>query len=80
MLQLIKSESCGISATFFQCCFMIETQVVMTVSNFLRFCSRNHFLEGGFTFQWGWGGLVSQMGASFLGEGGGGAPHGGHQF
>ena len=32
---------------------MIETQVLMTVSDFSGFFSRNHFLEGGFTFQWG---------------------------
>ena len=38
---------------FFQCCFMSETQVLMTVSNFRGFFSRNHFLRGGFTFQWG---------------------------
>ena len=32
---------------------MIETQVLMTVSDFSRFFSRNHFLEEGFTFQLG---------------------------
>ena len=37
--------------SFFQCCFMSETQVLMTVFNFSWFFSRNHFLEGGFTFQ-----------------------------
>ena len=37
MLQARKSHSCGISAIFFQCCFMIETQVLMTVSDFWRF-------------------------------------------
>ena len=31
---------------------MIETQVLMTVSDFLGFFSRNHFVERGFTFQW----------------------------
>ena len=68
MLQEIKPDSCGISAIFFQCCLMIETQVLMTVSDFLKIFSRNHFLEGGFTFQWE---FVSQMGgASFLSEGG----------
>ena len=30
---------------------MIETQVLMTVSDFSGFFSRDHFLEGGFTFQ-----------------------------
>ena len=55
MLQVKKLHSCGISAIFFQCCFMIETQILMTVSDFLGFFSRNHFLEGDFTFQWGGG-------------------------
>ena len=32
---------------------MSETQVLMTVSNFWVFLSRNHFLEGGFIFQYG---------------------------
>ena len=32
---------------------MIETQVLMTVSNFSGFFSRNHSLKGGFTFQVG---------------------------
>ena len=31
---------------------MSETQVLMTVSDFWGFFSRNCFLEGGFTFQW----------------------------
>ena len=31
---------------------MIETQVLMTVSDVLGFFSRNHFVERGFTFQW----------------------------
>ena len=34
MLQERKSRFCGISTTFFQCCFISETQVLMTVSNF----------------------------------------------
>ena len=29
-----KSRFCGISTMFFQCCFMSETQVLMTVSDF----------------------------------------------
>ena len=53
MLQERKPHFCGIFATFFQCYFMSETQVLMTVSNFFGFFSRNYFLEGGFTFQWG---------------------------
>ena len=32
---------------------MSEIQVLMTVSDFFVFFSRNYFLEGGFTFQWG---------------------------
>ena len=44
---------------------MNETQVLMTVSDFSGFCSRNHFLEGGSIFNGG---------ASFLSEG---ASHGG---
>ena len=49
MLQERKPRFCGIFATFFQS----ETQVLMTVSDLLGFFSRNYFLEGGFTFQWG---------------------------
>ena len=47
---------------------MIETEALMIVSDFLGFFSRNHFLEGGFTFHWEVG--VFQLGgASFLSEG-----------
>ena len=55
----------GILVIFFQGCFTRETQVLMTVSSFLDFFSRNHYLEGGFILQyWDFGG------ASFLnGEG-----------
>ena len=49
MLQERKPHFCGIFATFFQS----ETQLLMTVSDLLGFFSRNYFLEGGFTFQWG---------------------------
>ena len=67
MPQVRKSCSCGISAAFFQCCIMIETQVSMTASNFSGCFSRNYFLEGGFTFQWGRGeGFVFQMGGDFI--------------
>ena len=52
MLQMRKSCSCWISAIFFQCCFMIDMQVFMTVSYFSEFFSRNKFLVWGFTFQW----------------------------
>ena len=48
---------------------MIETQVLMTASNFSGFFSRNHFLEGGFTFRLGGGGLFFRWGASFLSGG-----------
>ena len=68
MLEVIKSDSCGISAIFFQCCFMIQAQVLMTVSDFWGIFSRNHFLEGGFTFQWGE--VVSQMGGFIVKWGG----------
>ena len=53
---------------------MSETQVLMTDSNFGFFFSRNHFLEGDFTFQWGGGSFLSggcPMEAS-AGVGGGG--------
>ena len=33
MLQIRKSRFCGISVIFYQCYFMIETQVLMAVSN-----------------------------------------------
>ena len=50
---------------------MIETQVLMTLSNFLVFFSRNHFLEGASLFN----GVVCfsvKRGGSFLR---GGVPH-----
>ena len=57
MLQVRKSHFCGISAI---CYFMIETQVLMTVSRFFCFflgiISWNGallFNGGGFTFKWG---------------------------
>ena len=34
MLEVGKSRFCGIPTIFSQCCFMSETQVLMTVSNF----------------------------------------------
>ena len=39
------------------CCFIFETQVLMTVSDISGFFSRNYFLEGGFTFHFGGGGV-----------------------
>ena len=65
MLQARKSCFYRISVIFSLYCFMIETQVLLTVSNFWAFLSRNHLLEGSFTFQW-WEGLVFSWGALFL--------------
>ena len=62
MLQVRKSCFCGISAIFLKCCFTSETSINDSF-RFLGFFSRNHFLDGGFTFQW-W------VGASFLSGGG----------
>ena len=68
MLQVRKSHFCGISAIFLQCCFISETQVIMTVSNFFwGFFSMINFLEGCFTFQWG----ASFFSGGCLMEGGG---------
>ena len=53
------------STIFFQCCFMSETKVLMTVSDFSGFFSRNHFLEEGFIFQWRGGGIFSVGGLNF---------------
>ena len=44
---------------FCECCFMSETQVLTTVPDCSGCFPRNHFLEGGFTFQWGGGGCFS---------------------
>ena len=71
----------GIYVICHQFCFMSETQVLMAVSDFLDFFSRNHFLEGASFVSVG--GFVFQLrGASFLigGNGGGGGGHGGHWF
>ena len=70
MLQVIKSDSCAISAIFFQCCFMIETQVFMTVSIFQGFFLGIISWNGASLFN---GRFVSQMGASFLSVGVGGS-------
>ena len=64
MLQVRKSHSYGISAIFFQCWFMIETQILMTVSDLFGLFTRNHFLEGSFTFSQG-GGCFSDRGLHF---------------
>ena len=70
------SCSCGISAFFLQCCFMIERQVLMTVSYFSEFFPRNHFLEGGFTFPRGGDCFSHEEGFIFKWE----VPHGGIGF
>ena len=44
MLQLRKSRFYGISAISFQCCLMDEIQVLMTVSDFSGFFSRNYLI------------------------------------
>ena len=73
MLQLRKSYFCGICTLFFQCCFMHETQVLMTVSDSSFFLAIIPW--GGITFQCE--GLVKReypMGIQkIIGMGGGGA-------
>ena len=60
MFQVRKSSRIfGISAIFFQCCFISETQILMVVSTFSDFISRNHFLAGGFICK---SGVVFQLG------------------
>ena len=56
---------------------MSETKVLMTVSDFSGFFSRNHFLEEGFIFQWRGGGICSVGGLNFYVAGGGGVSWGG---
>ena len=58
MLQVRKSHSCGISAIIFQCCFMIETQVLMTVSDFFKFFFQESFHGRELHFSIGGGGGV----------------------
>ena len=64
MLQVRQSHSCGVSAIFFQCCFIIETllkiktQVLMTLIFFVFFLEiiswkGASFFNGGFAFQMG---------------------------
>ena len=60
MSTLTKICFCGIFAIFFQCCFMIETQVLMTVSNFSVFFQES-FPGRGFDFSMR-GGSVFQLG------------------
>ena len=60
MFQVRKSSHIfGISATFFQCCFISETQILMVVSTFSDFISMNHFLTRGFIYK---SGVVFQLG------------------
>ena len=51
-------------SSFYSAVSQLKTQVLMTVSDFSGFCSWNHFLEGGFTFQWRGGGCFS-VGSGF---------------
>ena len=46
---------------------MSETQVLVTVSDFLKLFSGNSLLEGGFTFQWG--GFIPKLGERGMGVG-----------
>ena len=57
MFQVRKSRSCGTSAIFFQCCFMIETQVME-----LRFSN------GGGGGLWGGGGGGGGFGEGVFNE------------
>ena len=67
MLEVRKSRSCGISAIFIHYCFMIETQALLTASNFFSLLISSW--KGASLFN---GGLVFQLdGASFLSGGGG---------
>ena len=74
MPQVRKSCSCGMSAI--QCCFMIEAQVLMTVSDFSRFYLGIISRKGASIFN-RVGGVFFRLGALFLS---GGPPHGGHRF
>ena len=57
MLQVRKSRFSGISAIFFQCCFMSRTEVLITVSNFFVFFFQESFPGRGLCFSmWGGGG------------------------
>ena len=58
---------CRVFVIFFQYCFMSETQLLMTESDFFGFFSRNHFLEGAFTFQLEGGFIFKSV---FVGRGG----------
>ena len=51
----------GISLIFFQCCFISETQLLMTVSNFGVFSPRNHGRGGGGA-PWGASALIGGFG------------------
>ena len=75
MPQVRKSCSCVMSAI--QCCFMIEAQVLMTVSDFSRFYLGIISRKGASFFNRVGGGVFFRLGALFLS---GGPPHGGHRF
>ena len=64
MLQVRKSRYCGISAILFQCCVIIETQVLIGVSDFWGFFFYESFPGRGLLFSME--GFVFQLGASFL--------------
>ena len=75
-MKLFQSRFCGISAIFFQCCLWLKHNYYTIIndsfqfSNFSGVFARNQFLEGGFTFQWGWEfAFLLWRGASFLSEG-----------
>ena len=76
MLQVRKSHFCAISAIFFQCYVMSQTQELMTVSDFGGGgggggVSRNSFLEEASFVD---GGVCFSVGGRWASEGG--APHG----
>ena len=53
-----KSRSSGISSIFLQCCFLMETQVLMTVSDFSSFSLGIISWKGASLFSWRGGGHV----------------------
>ena len=64
MLQVRKSRFSGISAIFFQCCFMSRTEVLITVSNFFGFFFQESFPGRGLCFSmWRGGGGPFLLGA-----------------
>ena len=82
-MKLFQSRFCGISAIFFQCCLWLKHNYYTIIndsfqfSNFSGVFARNQFLEGGFTFQWGWEFAFLLWRGGFIFKWGG---HGGHLF